>query len=377
MADFMQGMDAFQEIDTPFFSDETEEGAVAETTTESQTSESGEIDKKDDLAVADQVEDLKKEVDENIDDKIGEPSDENTSNSQYSALITALGGSLPYLNSDEVNINNADEFVEYVNNKLEEEIGAREFSDLTDNQRKYLEGLRAGLPDEDIRQNLSYDDQLNSIKGDDIEADEELRKNLIYQAYKQSGLSDAKAKSITEKIINSGEDIEEAKDSLNQLKEGVNERLEIRKADALKQRDDAKKAYEAQMKKLKDTIDSPSEIIGEKTLSTRYKTDLYNLITKPQKHDGKDVNFLNKYLIENPVEANIVLGHLYLATDGFKADKIKGLNPKTVKSKAVKDLANVIERGNWGFGSDNNTNDLSLFENKGFDDFKDLGRLFK
>ena len=340
-----------------------------------------EEDKKDkketkDKSKDDLLEDLPDEVqiddgDDEEDDNIGRDS-KNNSQTLYSTLITTLSESLPYFSGDEAKeIKDTETFLDYIETKIESEVNSREFSELTDAQKEYLEALKVGIPHEDIANTLKVEDSIDSITDDQLEEDDDLREQIIMQSYLSQGLSEAKAKRFTRMSIEAGTDVEDAKEGINNLKEGIKAR-KAAKIQAAKEEAKAKEAQRIQsIKKLKDAIDNPKDVIGEDNLTKKVKNDMYNLITKPSKtlEDGSKVNALEEFLITKPVESRVTLSYLYTITDGFKPEKLKELNPKKQKSRASKELDKLLTESSTNLGSDMEDN---FFNNEADFDFSQL-----
>lgn len=305
----------------------------------------------------------------------GSQQNNNDSSKYYSALITTLSESLPYITlSEEDKITDVTTLRTFMENKIEEEVKRREFSDLTETQKEYFESIRDGVPHEVVKQSIEISDNLNSITDANIEENEEIREQLIYNAYLDSGLSEERANKLTQLSIKNGLDVDDAKDSLAQLKQSLANKTKELRDKALRDKQDAQTKYQESMKTLRKTIDSPEEVLGEKNLSKKYKNELYELITNPIDVNGKSVDFLNKFISENPINSRVILGHLYLMTDGFKADKLSGVNAKKVRSKANEDLHKLITGSSDGFQFGNSTDEDSFTRDSnddiGFSDMK-------
>lgn len=332
------------------------------------TDENEELDDEatEDVVSKEKIDDVEKDVDdESIEDEeeeSGEDSLSNNSDSPYSALITTLGESLPYLSGEKIpKFKNSLELSEYLENKIEEEVSAREFKTLTDSQKDYLEALKAGVPEERVKQTLSFESSVNSITDDAIEDDADLREQVIYQAAILNGMTEVQAKKYTKRSIDSGEDIDDAKESLESLKSHAATRKQADKQAAMDAKLKAKEAHAASMQKLKDNIDNPKDVLGETSLTTKYKKELYNYITTPQEIDGKPVDFLTKLINDDPINTRIAIAHLAKLTNGFKPELLKSLNPKRVKSDAHSKLDDALSRANSNSFRIDNEDDQSFF----------------
>ena len=136
----------------------------------------------------------------------------------FSSVAKAFAeeGIFPDLNEDEIaNINTAESFREIIDKQIQ--------SQLSERQKRADEALNAGLEPDDIRKyenTLSYLEEVtdNKLEEETTEG-EELRKRLIYQDYINRGFSQERATKEVKRSIDSGNDIEDAKEALNSNKE--------------------------------------------------------------------------------------------------------------------------------------------------------------
>lgn len=305
--------------------------------------------------------------------KKGGGSQNIDSSKYYSALITTLSEPLPYIKpGDEDKITDVDSFTKFMEDRIEEEVSRRELQDLNDIQKSYLTSLQAGVPHEVIKQSLEIDSNLNSISDAQIEENSELRESLMLNAYLDSGIPEDRAKRFVQLSIKNGTEVEDAKDSLKQLKESLATKTENLRKEALEaKRKDQEKRQKA-MQDLRKNIDQPEAVLGEKNLTKKYKNELYELITTPVESNGKSVDFLNKFIQDNPVNSRIILGHLYLMTEGFKPEKMGNVNAKKVRSKANEELHKLITGSGDAFVFGNSKEDDSFSKDlEGDFDFRD------
>lgn len=229
-------------------------------------------------------------------------------------------------------------------------------------QKDYLEALKAGVPEEQIKERLTLEQQLNNIDEDSIDTDGELRKSIIYQGLLIDGMSEDKASKQVDFIIKSGADIETAKEYLGDLKEHSTKLkladIEKAKVEQTAIQKEQKKYYDT----LKSAVEDPKDYIGEVKLTKEMQAKVLNTLTNPVEHKGNQVTELNKYFDENPAKANVVLSYFYNITDGFKPDKIASLNPTIVK-KNVESRLDKLLRESDGLTTDSSQNNLILDNN--------------
>lgn len=351
--DSIEGLDEFITTDED---DSDPESVVGDDETVVTSSDGGDSDEDDE------------EHEEQTDDENDEDEDENKDTSSlnlYSSLAKVLfdEGVTPHLNLEETKIESAEDLVKAIQN----EIKSSEFSDLNETQKEYLEALRAGVPESDIRESLDIDSMLDEITEDQIEENEELRKDLISQYYIARGLTEKEANRFAERSVSMAEDIDDAKTSLEALKQLNQAKKQENITKATQDRENAAKEYEKSMNSLKEKVTNIEELIPTSTLDPKGKSDLLKLITSPAGEvNGQQVNEIFKYLNENPIEGNIKIAYLYKITNGFKDfDK---LITKKATSKASRDLERILRSGKNNpsfqvsddtdsFGIDSNPND--------------------
>jgi hypothetical protein len=155
-------------------------------------------------------ESVKDEEGEDTDDSAGaSPND----NDFYSSIANAcaVDGAFQNLDDDAIkNVKTAEDFF----NLIEQEVNAR----FDDKQQRLIKALDNGVEASDIRKyenTLSY---IDSIQEKDLteesEKGEALRRNIIFQDFLNKGYSQERARKLTERTIEAGTDIEDAKDAL-------------------------------------------------------------------------------------------------------------------------------------------------------------------
>lgn len=247
---------------------------------------------------------------------------------------------------DGVKVESSKQILDAVRKKIEE----NEFADLNDAQKLYVEALRKGVPEEDIKQNLQNIKALDNISTENIEANEELAKTLVTQDFIAKGLSAEKAGKLAQRSLEAGELTEDAKEAYSSLKtlEGARIKDEVKK----RTEDEATKtkANATKLEELKGTVLKQDEFIpGFKTNSaTREK--VYQNMTKVVSHDksGNPLNALNTARAKDPEKIEMIESYLYTVTKGF-TDWSTFKNK--VKSKAVKDLDEKLKGTQSGSGS--------------------------
>jgi hypothetical protein len=288
-----------------------------------------------------------KKAEEVIPEKVGDTSNEEENSSDdetssqpslYSSLAKVLAedGVLPSITeSDKIKT------VEDLISALKQEIKNNEFADLTEEQKLYLEAIRTGVDPSQFQQQQSNYLQLKSITEEEIESNEELRKQLIYADFKLKGYDDAKASKLTQRSIDLGEDLQDAMEALEILKVQQEQEIKLRIEQEKEAKEKALKEQEQQIIKFKETLFNSKEIIPGVKVTPQIAEKVFNQAVKPvQLKDGRYVNEMTKARIENPIEFEAKLNYLFYITKGFSDfSKIA----QTQKSKAVKELDDFVK----------------------------------
>lgn len=302
--------------------------------------ESGDLDKSDEDEQEEKVAADKSDE--------GEGSSSNIYTSFANVLVEK--GILSSPESDK--IKSVDDLVSIINS----EVSNREFADLNDQQKTYLQALRNGVPDLETREHLSIMNELTSIDDVMLSDNQELRKELIKQDFIEQGMAIERAEKLTKRSIELGEDLEDAKDALTSLKtikeKTYKEKLKQSEQAKIKQQEDET----AQMTKLKESVTSTEEIVPGMKISEAQKTKLFSQMTKPVGKVGNQlVNEVQKARIENPIDFEIKLNYIFQITNGFK-DFSKLV--KQSKTKAIKELDKQLKGDftNNGLGTSGKVN---------------------
>lgn len=277
-----------------------------------------------------------------IDDKT--PSeDKSVPSTPLSSLVSTLvdEGVLPSLDEEELGeIKSAADLISVINKQIK----SNEYADLTEDQKEYLTALRSGVPNETYKQQKNIEAQYDNIQESNIEAEDslELRKILIKQDFLIKGYDEATATKYSERSVNLGEDVEDAKGALKRLQEyqkNVTSNL-IKEAEESK-KEQERKANE-KLDNIKNKIKSTEEILPSMKINTKSKDKVYELLTKPagQDSNGNPVNAIVNSMI-NDQEYLIKLAYLHHITEGMtKWDKVIS----SAKSAAVNKLDEQLKK---------------------------------
>lgn len=277
-------------------------------------------------------------------DTTAENNQSTPQNNLYSSIAKAFqtDGIFDFSDEEINKVRTSDDFAEAIEKKIQSQFDER--------QKRIDAALNNGVEPDKVKifeNNIAI---LNNIKDEDIEDEGEqgiaLRRNLIIRDYLNRGFSQEKAVSMAQRSFDSNNDIEDAKEALQQnknfFKSEYSKLLDEAETTAAKIREERKKAAE----NLKKSILEESKAFGELTVDTKTRQKIFDTISKPVYKDpntGTYLTELQKYERDNHNDFMKNLGYLYVVTDGFKTlGNLTNTIKKEVTRKGLKDLENVI-----------------------------------
>lgn len=255
----------------------------------------------------------------------------------YSSIASALKeeGIFPDLDDDTLNgIKTPEDFAEAV----EKTVQAR----LDERQKRIDAALQADVEPDEVRRYEQTLANLDAIKEeyitDETEKGERLRKNLIYQDFRNRGYSEARAKREIEKSFNAGTDIEDAKEALESNREYFSNQYQDLIKEAQEEAKKEQRKIKEEAAQLKKSMLEDKEVFTGITLDKTTRQKAFENITKPvfKTEDGEYLTAIQKYEMDNPVEFRKYLSVLFTMTDGFK--NIDGLVKGKVKKEVKQSL---------------------------------------
>ena len=294
---------------------------------------------------------------EDIKDKGDTPSNKDNSpnNNLYSSIIKALKEEsiLPDLSDEDIkSVNSSEDFAEAIEKQIQ--------SRLDKKQRRIDEALNADIEPSEIKKYENTLAYLESISEDNLTDEsskgEQIRQQLIYQDFINRGYSKERAQREVKKSLDSGTDIEDAKEALISNKEfferSYNKLIEDAKKEAQSEIDKRKKQSEL----LKKSILDDSKVFGDISIDRSTRQKIYDNISKPIYKDpdtGELYTAIQKYEIENRTEFLKNIGILFTLTDGFKnIDKLVKQKVNKEVRKGFKELEHTIS--NTSISADGN-----------------------
>ena len=263
----------------------------------------------------------------------------------FSSIAKAFAeeGIFPDLNEDEVaNIKTAESFRELIDKQIQ--------SQLDEKQKRIDEALNIGIEPDDIRKyenTLSYLDEVSEDKlAEETTEGEELRKRLIYQDYINRGFSQERATKEVKRSIDSGNDIEDAKEALNSNKEYFKTQYDKLLNDAKEEQKKYEQERKNQAEQLKKSIIEEKKVFGDIEVDKITRQKIFDNLSKPVYKDeetGTYMTALQKYQHDNPNEFIKNVSTIFTLTDGFKNlnKLVKGKVNKEIK-KGFRELENTL-----------------------------------
>ena len=287
--------------------------------------------------------------DEDSEDAEGTKSDKDKSDSPkknfYSSIAKALkeDGVFPDLDDESLkSIVNPEDFAAIVEKQIQQK--------LDDKQKRIDEALTVGVEPTEIKKYENSISYLKSITEDAIRNEaaegEQLRKQLIFQDFINRGYSKERATREVQKSLNTGTDIEDAKEALQSNLDYFTEEYEDLINDAKEAQKAADAARAAQMENLKTTILSADKTFTDIQINQATRQKIFDNIAKPVYTDektGEKLTAIQKYERENRIDFLKNISMVFTMTDGFK--NFDGLIKNKVRkelNKGIKELEHTI-----------------------------------
>lgn len=286
---------------------------------------------------------------DNIKEKEGTDSfkGESTSpkNNFYSSIAKALKeeGIFPDLDDETTDkIEAPEDFAEAIEKQIQAKFDER--------QKRIDEALNAGIEPSEIKRYENTINYLNSLQDnvitDETNEGEKLRQQLIFQDFINRGYSKERAQREVQKSLNSGTDIEDAKEALLSNKEFFQKEYDnlIKEAQEEEKKETIKRKEQAE--DLKKSILEDAKVFGEVQIDKATRQKVFDNISKPVYKDpetGELFTAIQKYEMENRTEFLKNVGLLFTLTEGFKNldGLIKGKVKKEVK-KGLRELEHTL-----------------------------------
>ena len=241
-------------------------------------------------------------------------------NNFYSSIASALAVDGIFPNLDDETVKTAVD-AETFSNLIEKEINSR----FDEKQRRVLKALENGVEPTDIRKyenTLKYIDSItDAALSEENEKGEQLRSSLIYQDFINKGYSVEEARKFTDRCINAGTDVEDAKEALIRNKKFFSNAYNELLQEAQEEADKEKAERDAQAKQLQTSLLKDKQLLGDLDINQDIRKKAFESISKPVFKDpetGQYMTAIQKYESEHRTDFLKYVGLIFTMTNGFK-----------------------------------------------------------
>ena len=274
-----------------------------------------------------------------------EPDGTSPNDNFYSSIANALAVDGIFPNLDDETVKKAVD-AETFSDLIEAEVNAR----FDEKQQRISKALENGVEPTDIKKYESTLDYINKITdaaiAEESEKGEQLRYNLIYQDFLNKGMSADKAKKYTDRTINAGTDVEDAKEALQSNKEFFSGEYNRLLQEAQQQADEEKAERSKQAKQLQTSLLKDKNLFGDMEISNDIRKKAFETVSKPVYRDpetGDYLTALQKYEIEHRADFLKYTGLIFAMTNGFKDfDSFAKGKVKKEMRKGLRDLEKTL-----------------------------------
>lgn len=272
-------------------------------------------------------------------------ADGTSPNNFYSSIANACAVDGIFPNLDDETIKKAVD-AESFSNLIEAEINAR----FDEKQKRISQALENGVEPNDIKKYESTLSYINTITdaaiAEESEKGEQLRYNLIYQDFINKGMTPDKAKKFTDRTVDAGTDVEDAKEALLSNKEFFTGAYNKMLQDAQQKADEEKAEREKNAKELEKTLMKDKQLFGDMEISNDIRKKAFDSVSKPVYKDpetGDYMTAIQKYESEHRADFLKYTGLIFAMTNGFKNfdSFVKGKVKKEVK-KGLRELEQTL-----------------------------------
>lgn len=240
-----------------------------------------------------------------------------------------------------------------------------------EDQREYIDLKDAGVDASTAKDLVKMKSAFESIKEETLEEDENLRKQILTQHYyNTTSFSDEKIRKLVDLTIESGKDIDEAKDALKEIRKFNDEQIKLEK----KKVEDEEKASATRAKESREkftkTLYETKEILGQQVNKPTLQKIEKFLEPSQKDPNGNPIDGITAWFIKNPTQAriNLAYGIMTGLLDG-KTDKLE----KKARTNVIKDIEDALQ----GKGSLDGKSDLGDGDKRGRSTLDSMMKSFK
>lgn len=271
----------------------------------------------------------------------------------YSSIAKVLKeeGAFYNISDDEVDsLNNIDDFVEFIRKKHDE--------DLDEDYKTIKKFVNNDVPVSEYSKLLKIKETLDSydedfLRNDDDPSSAEIRKSIIIEDCIARGYSKEKALKIYDRSFKNGDEIDDALEALDNLKEAYNNRITLFKQQAEQYIADEQNKRKEILENKRKKINEDPTLFGGYNLSKKQREAIWDVISKPvaKTKKGQTLNALQKWMNDDIDSFEAAAGLMYVLTNGGKDfSKILKDSAKKEISKARRDLENALRSSSYDDG---------------------------
>lgn len=275
------------------------------------------------------------EVTDNLKDTKETPSDNNSSSSFLQVLAKSLYEEGVLSSFDEnTKIDKATDFINLINNEIVSNVDAYK-AELPEEIKTLIDVYEEGVPLNELLNIRSKKIEYSRIDESTLGDNDDVMKQLITDDLIRRGYGEDDIKEKITDIFALDKQETEAKKALMVLKKHQEKAETDLIANEAKRRDDAVKERDANIVKLKESVDKTKEFAGIE-LTKQHKKEIFDNLMKPVGEiNGRPVNAITKSQMENPAEFQKNLAMAWTITKGFTDWSSFG---KVSKSKTMTEL---------------------------------------
>jgi hypothetical protein len=263
--------------------------------------------------------------------------------SPFSSLANAfvVRGHLP--SDDEIlkkfiDVKDMEEFLElYEENRID-----TLESNLTDDQKEYLESIKIGIPQGEIEKYISTIKTIDTNFSNENLSNDDVAKVMMLNYYMLvKGNEQEEAAALAEVALTKSNKDELLKDKRNELRKFFETKYEAKKNAGKAEQAKSVESEKQRVEDLKKFV-FEKELFPSVKLSDQMKSRIINTATKivGESKDGKPLNAVMKAYEDNPIETLSKLSYIWEMTNGLK--NLSGFNAKamTAATNAVTQISN-------------------------------------
>jgi hypothetical protein len=247
---------------------------------------------------------------------------------------------------DSKTLGDAEALRSLIRNEIDTNLEAAK-SDLDAGYQEYLRLMTGGVPQETAGSLIELKTRFDKINVADLEKEDntDLRKQILTDYFKlTTSMSDKKIEKLVQTSVDLGEDIDDAKEYLNNLKGLVKEQITAEEEQAKEQTRLQEEEDRRRIEILKDDINATGEIIAGVAINKQTKNQMFEAITKPvQDSKGRTTNAIWAKRAEDPMFFDERLAYLY-ATGFFEKGKPWNKVAQVKTTKEISDLEKALAK---------------------------------